>query len=61
MAKQPTAESVKCSVPRCGGVLFDTTSRLAESQGVLHRRCDRCGARWAFQVTDRPQLVSRDR
>ncbi len=29
----------------CGGVMFDVTSKLAESLGVLHHECDTCRKR----------------
>ena len=31
----------------CTGVLFDVTSRMAEALGVLHYKCDKCGATFA--------------
>lgn len=37
-----------CPMKRCGGALFNTSPRLATALGVMHLRCDKCGAQFAF-------------
>jgi hypothetical protein len=47
-AKGAQVEVFRCP---CGGVLFDTTSRLAESLGVKHVKCDICAATYAQKIS----------
>lgn len=41
-------ETFRCP---CGGALFDATSRLAESFGVKHVKCDICGNAYAQKIS----------
>lgn len=39
-----------CPVRYCSGVMFNITSRLAESLGIVHLRCDKCKKTWAIDT-----------
>jgi DNA-directed RNA polymerase subunit RPC12/RpoP len=47
--KNLTPSTVQC--PKCkGGILFDTTSKLAMALGHKEVRCDKCGFRYIFVI-----------
>lgn len=54
--RKPTPESILC--PDCKGLLADTTSRLAEALGILHRECANCHHRWAFKMKESESFTS---
>lgn len=63
-AYHPTALSTVCGKPdrntpsgKCGGVLYDVSSRLAMGMGVVTLKCDRCLKSWGVKVSDRPTSV----
>jgi hypothetical protein len=47
--------------PKCGGTLWDVTSRLAAQFGFIHLECDRCKRRWAVRVRPAPNPFSAER
>ena len=49
--RAPELGSTTCTRKGCGGVLMNTTPRLAQFLGQLHVECDRCHAKWCFRVT----------
>jgi hypothetical protein len=44
---KPKADSTIC---KCGGILWNITSRLAQGMGILHLKCDKCKKVWALKV-----------
>jgi len=49
--KRPKGPSdTRCPHPKCGGVLWNVSSRLAQATGVLTLRCEGCKRGWAFRV-----------
>ena len=52
MTTKKGIKELKCRAPRCSGVMFDVTPALAAAMGVLHRRREKCGAKYAFTAVD---------
>jgi transcription elongation factor Elf1 len=50
MQRKPKPEDVRCTKPKCGGVLWSISSRLAEGLGIITLRCDRCGQTWGVPL-----------
>jgi hypothetical protein len=40
-----------CQKPKCGGVMFNVTSILAASLGVMHLKCEKCKQTYAINTT----------
>lgn len=45
-----SATQTVCPAKKCGGVLWDVTSRLAAGMGVVTLQCDRCKQSWGVKV-----------